>query len=61
MNHDFPDYVGAKLQRLCNAAVCYNFHLREDAALQPYYERLEWLSLDRQRNYFMGLAQNVQH
>lgn len=52
--NDLPDYLSVKLQRLCNSAVRFIFHLRKDAALQPYYERLGWLSLDHRRNYFMG-------
>lgn len=53
---DLPDYLAIKLQRLCNMAVRYIFRLKYDASLEPYYRRLGWLSLDKRRTYYLGIA-----
>ncbi|OXU26264.1 hypothetical protein TSAR_007124 [Trichomalopsis sarcophagae] len=48
---DLIDYLATKLQRLCNAAVRFIFHLKKDVSLKTYYDKLRWLSLDHRRNY----------
>ena len=48
---DISDYLNTKLQRLQNHLVRFIFRLRKDAALKPYYKRLNWLQIGGRRKY----------
>ncbi|XP_023247116.1 autophagy-related protein 13 homolog, partial [Copidosoma floridanum] len=49
-------YLATKLNCLCNTVVRFIFNLRRDAALGPFYARLEWLRSGARRNYFLGVS-----
>ncbi|CAB0039264.1 unnamed protein product [Trichogramma brassicae] len=44
-----------KLRRLLNACIRYIFQLPRDAALRPYYDRLDWLLPSQRRDYFLNI------
>ena len=50
---DLPGYLNLKLQRLQNWLVRFIFRLRKDAALQPFFKRLSWLSVFDRRKFFI--------
>ena len=50
---DLPGYLNLKLQRLQNYLVRFIFRLRKDAALQPFFKRLSWLSVFDRRKFFI--------
>ena len=53
---DISDYLNTKLQRLQYHLVRFIFRLRRDAALKPYYKRLNWLQIGEKRKYFMAVT-----
>ncbi|CAB0041138.1 unnamed protein product [Trichogramma brassicae] len=52
---DISASLDIKLRRLLNACIRYIFQLPRDAALRPYYDRLDWLLPSQRRNYFLNV------
>ena len=53
--HGLTKYCAERLQVLLNITIRFIFHLRKDSELSGYYRKLNWLSLDHRRNYFLGV------
>ncbi|CAB0039502.1 unnamed protein product [Trichogramma brassicae] len=52
---DISASLDIKLRRLLNACIRYIFQLPSDAALRPYYTRLDWLLSSQRRDYFLNI------
>ena len=51
---DITAELNLKIQRAVNACIRFVFHVRRDAHITPYFNKLRWLKVDTRRMYFVG-------